>query len=313
MAKPEEFLKEHLTKGGRYVPARLQAALALLEKLRECPSLDLVTHLASKGSSGLEAHETWGSNAHQRFGLEPINKNHGRRSSNLQDWGQGLLDALRTEGFEGAASERRAQMIHATQVKIAAILRGILDEEPLECRVRGRSAEAVIAEVLRQADEKGKAGDVAQYLVGAKLMLRLNIDVPVHQANKGDRKSRSDRGAREGDFEIGNAVIEVALGLPDEKHLAQIAEALQNGDTEVWLLTRADRAQTWKTELQKLEDVDIRRVVVHSVEAFVGQNVTELGAFSAKGKAFQLETLFKLYNERWVDKVGTPGIKIVVK
>ncbi len=81
----------------------------------------------------------------------------------------------------------------------------------------------------------------------------------------------------------------------------------------MWLLTRADRAQTWRTELEKLEDVDSRRVIVHSVEAFVGQNVTELGAFSAKGKALQLEMLFKLYNERWVAKVGTPGIKIVVK
>jgi hypothetical protein len=54
-------------------------------------------------------------------------------------------------------------------------------------------------------------------------------------------------------------------------------------------------------------------VVVTSVEAFVGQNITELGEFSAKGKADRLRALFDLYNERWVARVGTPGIRIVAK
>lgn len=310
----QDFPKLYLVKAGRYVPARLQTALALLEKLREYPILVLTAHLASKGSSGLEGHETWGKKAHQRFGLEPVNKNHGRRSSSLQDWGQGLLDALRTEGFEDASPDHRVEIINEAQARIASILREILEQEPLEGRVRGRSAEAVIAELLRQADEKGKAGDVAQYLVGAKLMLRMKTDLPVHQANKGDRKSRSDAKARAGDFEIGNSVFEVALGLPDEKHLCQIAEALKNADTIVWLLTRTDRAQMWRAELlERLDDADLRRVVVQSVEGFVGQNVAEMGAFSVKGNALQLMMLFKLYNERWIERVGTPGIRIVVK
>lgn len=171
----------------------------------------------------------------------------------------------------------------------------------------------IIHDVLKQAEEKGKSGDVAQYLVGAKLALRFKRDVPVFPANKADRKSRSDREARLGDFELENAVIEVAVGLPDDKHISQVGEALEVSDAEVWLLTRADRVATWKNELSDSDGVDIRRVVVTSVEAFVGQNVTELGEFSAKGKLAQLQALFDLYNTRWISQVGTPGIRIVMK
>ena len=88
---------------------------------------------------------------------------------------------------------------------------------------------------------------------------------------------------------------------------------LEDSDAEVWLLTRVDRVATWKNELSNSDGVDIRRVVVTSVEAFVGQNITELGEFSAAGKLSQLQALFDLYNTRWISQVGTPGIRIVMK
>ena len=56
-----------------------------------------------------------------------------------------------------------------------------------------------------------------------------------------------------------------------------------------------------------------KRQVVNSVESFVGQNITELAGFSAVGKVSQLKELFELYNTRWIAKVGTPGIRIIVK
>jgi len=129
----------------------------------------------------------------------------------------------------------------------------------------------------------------------------------------GAERSRGDAQARTGDFEIGNATIEVAVGLPDEKHLSQVVEALEDTDLEVWLLTRQDRVASWRHELEEFEGIDARRVVVTAVESFVGQNISEMGDFSVKGKATQLQELFKLYNERWIAQVGTPGIRIVVK
>jgi hypothetical protein len=308
----DSFIEKHMRQGGRFVAARLQAALALLERLRETPTLRLDAHKKAN-SAGLESHETFGNRAHERLGLEIINKNHGRRSSNVGGWGQDLLDLLKSAGFEKVSAEKQVAMINEAQDCFASLIRGILGQEPLEARLKGRSAEAVIREILKQAEAKGKAGDVAQYLVGAKLMLRLKRDIPVVGSNLGDRRSRGDANARTGDFEIENATIEVAVGLPDEKHLSQVVEALEDTDLEVWLLTRQDRVASWQHELQEFEGVDIKRVVVAAVESFVGQNITEMGEFSVKGKASQLQELFKLYNERWIAQVGTPGIRIVVK
>ena len=255
----------------------------------------------------------YGKRALERFNLKPINKNHGRRAPNLPVWGQELLDTLAALGFAEATQQTRKKIINETQAVFAAALRTIIEQDPLEIQMRNRTVEEVIHELLRGADEKGKCGDVAQYLVGAKLALRFEREVPVYPANKSDRTSLFDRAPRLGDFEIGNAVIEVAVGLPDDKHLDQIAEILERSDAEVWLLTRSSRVATWRGELTRLEGVDIKRVVVTSVEAFVGQNITELGGFSIKGKVDRLRALFDLYNTRWVAKVGTPGIKIVVK
>lgn len=312
---PPEFIEKHMRKGAKsaqLTPARLQAALALLERVRQHRSTNLDDHLASKGSSGLKGHETFGNLALERLKLEAINKNHGRRSSSLQDWGQQLLDFLAVAGFESLGESKQSKLIDLAQEPFAQAMHRILEQDPLQARVRGRSAVAVVSELLDQADEKGRAGDVAQYLVGAKLMLRLGIEIPVHQANKGDRKSRSDDSARLGDFEVGDAIIEVALGLPDEKHIQQIEDALDDPNREVWLLTKSDRVEAWVTELGHIEASGLRRIVVDSVEGFVGQNIAERSSFGVKEKAIRLQELFDLYNERWITKVGFPGIRIVV-
>jgi hypothetical protein len=308
----EQFLEDHMQKGRRFVAARLQAVLTLLEKLRDDATLDLNHHTTSPGSAGLTSHETYGDRAHDRLNLDPINSNHGRRSSQLQDWGPPLLSILRNNGFESASPNERNQLIDAAQSEVGGILRAILDEEPLEARVRNKSAEAVIRDVLRQAEDKGKAGEVAQYLVGAKLILRLGKQIKIHPANKGDRKSRGDVGARAGDFVIEDCIIEVAMGTPDEKHMSQIINALESSNKEVWILTRADRVIGWRTEVEALEGNDKQRVVVAPVDGFVGQNVTELGGFSHAQRNEQLRTLIEIYNEQCVAAVGAKGISITI-
>jgi hypothetical protein len=306
------FIQRHMRLGERFVPARAQAALALLERLRDTPSLSLNDH-KDPGSSGLRSHETFGEAAHKRLAIGRINRNHGRRSSSIGDWGQELLDHVARAGFAGAHAAQRSTLIDDAQECFAAIIRSVLDQDPILVRTRGRSVEAVIRDVLEQAENKGKSGDVAQYLVGAKLMLRLNREVPVHGSNLGDRRPRADDNARSGDFEIENATIEVAFGLPDDKHVTQIADALQDTDAEVWLLTRHDRVATWRNEIDTTDSIDRKRVVVGSVEGFIGQNITEMGSFSITGKVTGLSALFELYNERWIAQVGTPGIRIAVR
>ncbi|HYV37999.1 MAG TPA: DUF4928 family protein [Gemmataceae bacterium] len=311
----EQFVQRHMGQGKRaVVPARLQAALALLEKLRDLPSLTLEDHLARKGSSGLKSHETFGDRAHARLGIAAINVNHGRRSSSLRDWGQELLDMVAGGGFAKLNGQAQQNAIDEMQGVFAAPLRSMLEQEPLSVHVRNRSAESVIRDVLKQAEEKRKTGDVAEYLVRAKLFLRFNLETPVYPANKSDRKARGDPDARLGDIELATTVFEIAVGLPDEKHLKQIDNALESPDIEVWLLTRFDRVATWTNELAEyLETADVRRVIVTSVESFVGQNISELAKFSSSEKTAKLKELFHVYNTKWIDEVGTPGIRVSVK
>lgn len=305
----QKFFDRYMCKAGRFVPARLQAAVALLERLREHPSLDLQNHVPA-GSSGIESHETYGNQAHERLGLQAINKNHGRRSSHLNEWGQPLLDLLGKNGY----AKNSKDAVDSTQAEFAKALRNILESEPLTVRIKGRSAEAVVADLLEQAEERGKAGAVAQYLVGAKLQLRFpGIQIPTHPYNKGDRKKRGDDDARLADFELAEGVIEVALGMPDEKHIEQVLTALDDSEAEVWLLARSHRVAAWQAEVGRIESSLRQRVVVTSVEMFVGQNVSELAAFSLKAKGETLLALFQIYNEVWVSKLGPPSLRVVVK
>lgn len=308
-SKLDNLVDLHGRKAGVCVPARLQSMLALLESLRERPSLDLAEHLSGAGQS-LKGHETLASSALKKLGLASLNKNSGRRSSNLHAWAPPLLEIIASSGFPKATDEQNNELLDQAQQLIGSHLRLLIEEGPLSIKTQGKTAEAIIGELLRQADKKNKGGDVAQYLVGAKLSIRLQIDIPVNGANKGDRKSHADKAARLGDFEIGNSIIEVAIGIPDEKHLQQIEEILDSTDREVWLLTREDRVASWKNEVSNLFGKRVARIVVTSVESFVGQNITELAGFTAAAKIERIAELVDLYNSKWVATVGSANIRI---
>lgn len=308
------FCKQHFFQGRKWIPGRLQASLALLERLREFPVLQLEAHLAESGQS-LEGHEKYGNSVLTRFALEALNKNHGRRSSNLRAWGQGLLELLADEDFVVADSTGQAAIIESMQRHISEKLRTITDREPLSVRIKNRTAESVIADILNQADIKGKAAEVSQYLVGAKLLLKFPhkaSQIAVLGSNKGDRKSWMDDKARRGDFDLGELIFEVTTAAPDAKHLDQVAHALEDRDVEMWLLVRAKRQQFWLEELIEA-NIDRDRVTVTSIELFVAQNITELGELSMAGKIEKLQQLFQIYNETWVAAVGSDGIRIVAK
>lgn len=310
-SKLDSLIDLHGRKSGICVPARLQSMLALLESLREQPSLDLADHISGAGQS-LKSHEPLAAQALKRLALTSLNKNSGRRSSNLHAWANPLLEIIASSGFSKATDQHRMELLDQAQQLIGAHLRLLIEEGPLRIKTQGKTAEAIIGELLKQADKKNKGGDVAQYLVGAKLSIRLQIDIPVHGANKGDRKSHADKAARLGDFEIGNSIIEVAIGIPDEKHLQQIEQILDSTDREVWLLTREDRVASWKNEVSNLFGKRVSRIVITSVESFVGQNITELAGFSANAKIERITELVDLYNHKWVDTVGSPSIRVYI-
>lgn len=293
----------------RLIPARLQAGLSLTERLRDVPSLDLESHLVH-GSSAIHSHANYGERVHERLGLRRIDAFYGRHSGRLREWGQLMLDAIAARGFAGAAPPARNILIDEAQDELAKALK-IVEEQPLMVILGKQTAESLIHDLLVVAAEKGVLREVAWCLVGAKLTLRFG-------ASSLGGRSCDDSGVVDAndvlsDLKIHSAVIKVAVDPVNTKGLRRIAETLKKSGTEVWLLTRSDRVNGWRSEVDDADDIDGKRVVVTSVEAFVGQNITELAEFSISGKTTQLSALFEIYNSQWIAKVGTPGMRIVLK
>jgi hypothetical protein len=306
-----DLIDQKMKKADRLVPARLQAALALLERLRREPVLDLAHHLTTSGQS-LKSQETLALSALARFDLPLVNKTSGRRSSNLHDWAPELLGWLGGIGFGQAATASQEGMLDESQLILAKCLRQVLEVEPLKLRMDDRTAESAIGDVLDQAAQRGRVGEVAQYLVGAKLQLRFPeraADIRVSGAFQGNRRSHADAEARLGDFEFSDCIFEVAAGRPDDPHLSQVAEALAGSKRQVWLLVRAERLSAWRQELLAY-GVDMRRVVVASIELFLGQNLSELGECSSAGTRTQMERLVEIYHKAWVRPLTVTGIDI---
>jgi hypothetical protein len=196
---------------------------------------------------------------------------------------------------------------------VAGLLREVAESEPLVARLHARSCEAVIADILDQAAERNAVGRVAQYLVGAKLMLRFPHEpIPVRGANEGNRRGHADSSTRAADFEIGNAAIEVAMGTPDDSHMNQIAQALEESSREFWLLVRANRLVSWNVEREQIARPLVGRLVITPIETFVGQNVSELGVFRAEGRERQMRELFRIYNENWIATLENPSLSIAI-
>ncbi|MHB1079272.1 MAG: DUF4928 family protein [Prosthecobacter sp.] len=170
----------------------------------------------------------------------------------------------------------------------------------LEAEVRRRSVEATLQDLLLTAAIHGCCAELALGLVDAVLA-------------KSFRREASISSTVAYEFFIGNVVIKVVMDPLNHRHYEELKQRVTSSKREVWLLTRSDRTIGWRDAVRGTVKIPRGRVVVRSVESFVGQNITELAGFSAAGKVSQLKELFELYNTRWIAKVGTPGIRIIMK
>jgi hypothetical protein len=170
----------------------------------------------------------------------------------------------------------------------------------LEHDLRQRSVEATLHEILLTAETQGCSDELARGIVGALLLKSFGNDICISPSSPDE-------------FLVGDAIIKVAVKWLNHQQYEELKQRTSSSKKEVWLLTRSDRWVGWRDAVKGSNDIPPGRVVVRSVESFVGQNITKLAGFSAVGKVSQLKELFELYNTRWIAKVGTPGIRIIMK
>nr|AID65805.1 hypothetical protein [uncultured bacterium] len=161
----------------------------------------------------------------------------------------------------------------------------------------------LIHNLLKMASERGKEGQIAQYLIGAKLQLRYpSIDVENYSSSTADEQLK-----RRGDFQVNDMVFHITIS-PMQ---AIYNKCKSNGDEgfRVYLLVPDRLLAAAKGNAEMLLP---GKVFVESIESFVGQNVEELPAFSSSRLVGELRQLLEIYNSRVDDIESDKSLLIAI-
>lgn len=282
-------LKQH---GGLPAKGTVAAALVVLERLRDIPSLDIRDHLARGGA--------------QIAGLTPsalknILSRHGEKRSFSREGGRTnrgnnapvemMLKSLRAHGFDKLSDSDQINGIDSIQ---GLIVRKIADYFALDKITFSYSSdtpiEKLIHEIVSFAAGRGQDGPVAQHLVGAKLVLRFpDIEISNYSYSAADVQSK-----RSGDFQVGDTAFHVTVS-PGPVLLEKCAENVQNGMNVVVIVptNKHANANTHASDAQLANAISIS-----VLESFVGQNISEIGGYNKLNMSHSLSELLQVYNNR---------------
>lgn len=148
----------------------------------------------------------------------------------------------------------------------------------------------IVRGILATAEQRKAAGPVAQHLVGAKLAIRFpELEIDNHSATTADQQL-----GRSGDFAVGDTIIHVTVA-PMPAVLEKCANNIGQNYRALLLVPEARTAAA----RQMAETMEVgHRVGIQSVEAYVGQNLEEIGVYSRATIMSGLRLLFATYNER---------------
>jgi hypothetical protein len=231
-----------------------------------------------------------------RFGEQrPFLQEGGRTNRGAPGAMATLLAGLRQIKFDEAPESERLHAIDILQPLLVDKVREYHARERLKVSFDPtRSTWYLISELLVAAREDGKDGQVAQYLIGAKL----ELPFPPTPNDNLTYTTAHDQLGRAGDFLVGDTAFHVTV-TPTQGHYERCERNLREG-RRAFLLVPNDRLAGTR------QNVDVAslagRVAVESIESFVSQNLEELAQFSGESRKSQILLLLETYNRR-VDAV----------
>ncbi len=252
----------------------IAVGLVLLERLKDDFNLRLQSHLASgkaqiKGVSSSKLRKILASFGEmRRFSGEA-----GRTNRGTPAQAEGLLKALGAAGLGDVQSDARTEILRELQ--------GLLVERVREFHGRQRlkpvydpakSTRQFISDILELAEQTGKRGPVAQYLVGAKLQLRF----PGISVRNESYAAADDPTGQPGDFVIADTTFHVTI-TPSAGHFEKCKHDLQEG-RRVFVLVPDDVLEGAR---QNAEIVAPGRIAVESIESFVANSMEMEAACSS--------------------------------
>jgi len=274
-------------------PARgsISGALVVLERLKRDFDLSIDAHTAAGGSQIRGASGEAVRSILVRFGeSRRFVSEGGRTNRGLRGDVANMLGSLTSAGLdELTASERNW---------ILSDLQGFLVEKVREFHGRQRlkvtydpskSSRQAVGDLLASAREVGKGGQVAQYLVGAKLQLRFPNDLIGNESYS----TADEQLGRPGDFLVGDTAFHVTVA-PMSGVYDRCKQNLNDGYRTFLLVPENSTIGA----RQNAEATAPGQIAVESIESFVGQNVEELSDFSKDKISNGFRRLLETYNER---------------
>lgn len=286
----------------RYAPlpprGAVAAAIVILEILKTRFDLDPSAHV-TKGKGQIAGMG--------RGALQKALAAHGEKRTFLKEGGRtnrgnhalvaSLLDSVQGAQLDRVSEGERQSGLHAMQAFLAERVNDYFQQERIKVEFNPTSpARTFVASILAVAEKKGRADYVAQHLVGAKLAQRFPDATITNFAGS----AADEQSGRVGDFQIGDAAFHVTIS-PTPEVCAKCAANLKAGMSAV-LLVPDDRLAAAR-ELARQQGI-LDRIMVESIESFVGQNMAELAEFRRDRLRDELAQLLAEYNRR-VEEVET--------
>lgn len=273
----------------------IATTLVLLENLKHEYNLKFETHIASGGAQIKGASGKAVAAILEKFGeYRPFAKEGGRTNRGGQGDIRPLFSVLAELDLDQLEKTERISILESFQAYLVERVRDYHNRKKIEFSFDPRlSTWQLFTNILEIAKQEGKAGPVAQHMVGAKLTLRFpNIQVSNESASTADLPTN-----RPGDFLIGNTVFHVTVA-PMPLVFEKCRDNLVQGFRAYLLVPDAKlaAARQWS------EQYCGGKIAVESLESFLSQNLEEMGTFAEDNIKKSLSSFFDVYNER-VDAV----------
>lgn len=275
----------------------IATALVVLERLQEDYNLDFNAHVAEGGAQIKGASGRAVSTILKKFGEErPFAKEGGRTNRGGPLEIRALLTMLKGLTLDEKPKENRNLALKAMQFFLVDRVRDFHNRQKIKLTFNPiHSTWHIVHNLLKEATEVGKAGYVAQHLVGAKLQLRY----PEMQISNESASTADVQTQRPGDFLVGDTAFHVTVA-PMQPVFEKCKHNITQGYRPFLLVPDSKLIGARQIAEQEKE----QQIAVESIESFVSQNINEISTFDNKQLTKSLKQLIEIYNKR-VDDVET--------
>ena len=269
----------------------IATALVVLNRLQENYNLDFKAHVAEGGMQIRGASGTAVAAILKSFGEErPYAKEGGRTNRGGPFEVLSLLETLKTLNLEQQNQKVRNKVLQVMKSFLVDRVKDFHNRQKIKITFNpARSVWHILHNFLAEATAQGKAGYVAQHLVGAKLQLRFpDIEVSNEGGSTADMQTQ-----RPGDFLIGHTAFHVTVA-PMQPVFDKCLHNIQQGFKPFLLVPDSKLIGARQIGEQTCD----QQIAVESIESFVSQNINEISAFSKDKLTASFRDLVLLYNRR---------------